>query len=134
MNAASVAPEEFIDIPHKPAIVTQKATTETKSIKRQVEEYFSDIPMLIRVAECESRFTQYDEDGNVFRGVVPADVGVMQINERYWGKTADRLGINLYTTEGNMTYARYLYNKEGLRPWKASSHCWSKGIELALAR
>ncbi len=135
MNAAVMVPQNNQNMPAKPAIVTQKGQTHTgKTVKQQVEEYFADIPALIKVAECESRFRQYDANGDVFRGVVPADVGVMQINERYWGDTADKIGVNLYTTEGNMQYARYLYLKEGLRPWKASSACWTKGTELALAK
>ncbi len=133
MNAAALVPQEDIqDSPRRPAIMKERPISKNKTVKQQVEEYFSDIPMLVRVAECESRFQQYDTDGSVFRGVVSADVGVMQINERYWSDTAEKLGIDLHTTQGNMVYARYLYNKEGLRPWSASSHCWAKGVELAL--
>jgi hypothetical protein len=132
MNAAAMVPIDNSAIPTKPAIVTQNTPSKAKTIKEQVEDYFSDIPMLVKVAECESRFHQYNADGDVFRGVVPTDVGVMQINEKYWGETANKLGIDLYTTQGNMQYARYLYLKEGLRPWKSSSACWTKGQELAL--
>ncbi len=132
MNAAALAPQDAQESPRRPAIMKERAISKDKTVKQQVEEYFSDIPMLVRVAECESRFQQHDAEGNVFRGVVSADVGVMQINERYWSDTAKKLGINLHTTQGNMEYARYLYNKEGLRPWSASSNCWAKGVELAL--
>ena len=132
MNSAIMSPKDTDSLPSKPTIVAQKSLPKGKTVRQQVEEYFADIPMLVRVAECESRFRQYTNDGEVFRGVVPADVGVMQINERYWGDTADKIGIDLYTTKGNMQYARYLYLKEGLRPWKSSSACWTKGTELAL--
>lgn len=134
INAAQLQKQTGVDIPQKPAIVSQTVRPTNKTVRQQVEEYFADVPMLIKVAECESRFRQYDSDGNVFRGIIPEDVGVMQINEKYWGDTADKIGVDLYTTQGNMVYARYLYNKEGLRPWKASSACWMKGTELAMVK
>ncbi|HEY9586149.1 MAG TPA: hypothetical protein VJJ27_00720 [Candidatus Paceibacterota bacterium] len=126
-----MVPTDSSALPQRPVITITKVPKE-KTIKEQVEGYFADIPILIKVAQCESRFRQYDAKGEVFRGVVPADVGVMQINERYWGDTADKLGIDLHTTQGNMIYARYLYQREGLRPWMSSSYCWTKGTELAI--
>lgn len=134
MSAAQLNPTDDLVVPRKPSIVIKREVQKSKTIKEQVEEYFSDIPVLVRVAECESHFRQYDENGEVFRGMIPADVGVMQINERYWGRTAEKLGMDLYTTQGNMQYARHLYEKQGLRPWKASSGCWIKGTELAMAQ
>jgi len=99
-----------------------------------VREYFKDTPDLIAVAWCESRFTQYDADGSIHRGRVNNDdVGVMQINIVYHLQTALKLDMDLYDTEGNMAYAKYLYDKQGLAPWSASKPCWSKylGQELA---
>lgn len=133
INQAAMTPQKTDVVPQTPTVVIVKEEpSKPKTVKEQVEEYFADVPMLIRVAECESRFRQFDENGNVFRGVVPSDVGVMQINEMYWGKTASKLGIDLYTTKGNMQYARYLYEKEGLDPWSSSEHCWAQGTQLAV--
>lgn len=99
---------------------------ETFSVKEYVKTYFSDVPILARVAWCESKFTHTEEDGSVLRGsVTPNDVGVMQINTHYHGKTAQKLGIDLHTIDGNLAYARYLYEKKGMTPWNASRHCWS---------
>src|SRR3990167_2446320 len=28
--------------------------------------------------------------------------------------------------QGNVAYAKYLYEKEGVQPWASSSPCWSK--------
>jgi hypothetical protein len=107
---------------------------ETPSTKQLVEEYFSDMPVLVDVAYCESKFTQYNRDGSVLRGRVnPADVGVMQINEKYHAVTAVRLGYNIYSLEGNMAYARYLYENYGTDPWVHSSKCWNKIREVAFA-
>lgn len=80
---------------------------------------------MISVAECESTFRHFGENGNIIRGVVnKSDIGVMQINEYYHGDTADRLDIDLYTLEGNLEYARSLYEREGVTPWNSSSPCW----------
>jgi hypothetical protein len=109
---------------------TEKVTLTTKD---KVEEYFSDIPIMAEVSFCESRFRQHDKYGNLLRGKVDSrDVGVMQINEYYHLETAQKLGLDIHTLEGNLAYARYLYNKEGTRPWNASAPCWGKAREVAL--
>lgn len=80
---------------------------------------------MIRIAWCESRFRQYDKDGTLFRGKVnSSDVGVMQINTYYHLNTAKKMGLDLETVEGNMAYAKYLYEREGTTPWNSSSACW----------
>jgi len=107
---------------------SQKPLT-TKEI---VIEYFSDTPIMVDIARCESQFTQFNEDGTVHRGRVNRyDVGVMQINEKYHLDTAKKLNINIYTLEGNLEFARYLYEREGAKPWKHSSACWAKYTEIA---
>lgn len=114
-------------------VTNGKEQVNTLTTKEIVEDYFQDIPVMIDVAYCESRFRQFDANGNVLRGDYNAlDVGVMQINEKYHADTAAKLGLNLHTTEGNMAYARYLYETQGTRPWNYSSHCWGKTREVAL--
>ncbi|HMP67164.1 MAG TPA: hypothetical protein PKA60_00235 [Candidatus Paceibacterota bacterium] len=89
---------------------------------------------MIEIARCESGFRHSDSTGSVLRGRVnPADVGVMQINEKYHADTAIRLGYNIYSIEGNMAYAQYLYDTQGTRPWVHSSKCWNKVREVAFA-
>lgn len=110
-----------------PSVTEEVATIETEplTIEDQVRAHFSDVPALAGVAYCESRFRQYDANGNILRGIVNSrDVGVFQINEHYHLETALKKGIDLYTLEGNMEYARYLYENQGLQPWKASRPCW----------
>lgn len=102
------------------------------TVKEKVTQYFSDLPILVDIAQCESHFRQTYKNGEIFRGVKnPLDVGVMQINEKYHLKESKKLGYDIYTTEGNMAYARYLYEKEGARPWLASSKCWAKYSNIA---
>ncbi len=85
------------------------------------------------IAFCESRFNQFDDYGNVLRGKVNrADVGVMQINEKYHAGKAAKLGYDLYSLDGNMEYAMYLYETQGTKPWVHSSTCWNTVREIAL--
>ena len=95
-------------------------------VPEKVRQYFKDTPILIEIAKCESTFRHLNKNGRIIRGKVnSSDIGVMQINEYYHSKEAEKLGIDLYSLEGNMEYAMYLYEKEGTRPWISSSPCWS---------
>lgn len=122
-----------------PQVIVEKTKTETKtqieagvSTENFVKEYFKDTPILAEIARCESGFRQFDKNGNVLRGIKNnKDVGVMQINEYYHAATAEKLGYDLHDIEDNMRFAKeYLYDKQGSRPWLASSPCWSKSAAL----
>ncbi len=105
----------------------------SKQVEKYVREQFKDEPVLVEIARCESTFRQYDKNGNIIRGVVnKGDVGVMQINERYHADEAVKLGLNIYTTEGNVAFAKHLYDKFGSQPWSSSEDCWSTGNSLAM--
>ena len=92
-----------------------------------VRQYFSDIPIMVSIANCESNFRQLDKSGEVHRGVKnSADVGVMQINEHYHLDESVRKNYDIYTISGNTAYARKLYEKQGTDPWSSSKTCWGK--------
>ena len=118
---------------------TDNATTTVKEIaidRGAVEAYikaeYADTPILIAIAQCESGFRQFNPDGTVMRGIVDShDVGVMQINETYWLPKSQSLGDDIYTIEGNVAYAKYLYAKEGTDPWSSSEKCWSESAPIA---
>lgn len=115
-------PQTLTQAPVAP-VVTQ--TAQVVTVKDQVKAYFADEPIMISIAYCESRDRQTDRDGNIFRGNENHyDVGVMQINEMYHLDTAKKLGDDIYTLDGNMAYARYLYEKQGTAPWISSRPCW----------
>lgn len=110
-----------------------KATSESEApsdlidedTRKAVEAYFEDDPLLVHIAFCESTFRQNGKNGEVLRGkTITQDVGVMQINERFHAAQAEKLGYDIYTLEGNLGYAKWLYEKEGARPWMSSSKCW----------
>lgn len=100
---------------------------QVQTVEEYVRDYYADKPILADIAQCESHMRQFDKDGSVLHGeVVYQDLGLMQVNETYHGVTAKKLGLDLYTMQGNLAYARFLYDKEGSTPWNSSKPCWGK--------
>lgn len=131
------SPVTVTEIPEqKPQLVrevSKKDVEKLMSTEQYIRQYFSDIPIMIEIAKCESTFRHLDSKGEVHRGKVNnADVGVMQINEYYHLETAEKENYNIYSIEGNTAYARKLYEKQGTQPWISSKACWGKH-ESALA-
>ena len=90
-----------------------------------MRSYYRDIPILVEVARCESHFRQYDATGVVLKNNQGSSaLGVMQIMASYHEQAAKELGWSIRDLEGNLAYARWLYEREGLRPWEASRYCW----------
>ena len=103
----------------------------SKELEKKAKAYFINNPILVDIARCESNFRQLDKNGNILRGKInKGDLGLMQINEYYHADAAKDLGLDLTTVEGNMAYAKYLFNKEGTQPWISSSKCWNQTGEL----
>ena len=112
--------------------VTKVETELNKTTEDLVREEFSDIPIMVEIAKCESQFTQFNKDGSIHLGRInPADVGTFQINERYHLSESQKLNLDIHTVDGNLKYARHLYESEGVDPWSASSPCWGKRIVVA---
>ena len=112
--------------------VTNSDNTQAKSsiekpltLEKYVREYFKETPVLAEIARCESTFRQVGKDGKVLRGEAnKSDLGLLQVNEYYHGEKAVDLGFDLNTVNGNLAYGKYLYDKEGTKPWSASEKCW----------
>lgn len=81
-----------------------------------VRAYFIDTPAMIAIAKCESSFRQYNNNGTPLRGS-NLYIGVFQISEKIHATTAKNLGLDIYTLDGNLAYAKYLYGQAGTRPW-----------------
>lgn len=94
--------------------------------ERVVRKMFRDTPILINIARCESGFNQYDEDGKILKNPKSSAIGVMQIMSSLHRKEALRLGYNIQTLDGNLKYAKHLYEDEGTRPWNSSRKCWKR--------
>lgn len=111
--AGDVAPRSFIPV------AVAEAPIE--------DDGFVGYPTLKRICTCESGLTHYTENGEVLRGMVNnRDIGICQINEYYHEKEIEALGIDIYTREGNINFAKHLYDKQGSAPWVWSKKCWGK--------
>lgn len=107
------------------SVVIAKASQNPETLGAYVEEYFVETPILAHIAECESSMRHFGKDGSVLRGTTDKDdIGVMQINTRYHEAEAEELGLNLYSLNGNLGYAKYLYGHQGTKPWAKSQFCW----------
>ena len=96
-------------------------------LEAKVKAFTSDKPLMAEIAYCESRNRQYEKDGSILRGIVNnKDVGLFQINEYYHLERAKKLGYDIYSPEGNMAYARVIFDEQGAAPWSSSAPCWSK--------
>lgn len=89
------------------------------------DDGFIGYPTLRRICTCESGLTHYTKDGAVLKGTINnRDIGICQINEYYHEKEIKFLGIDIYTRDGNIEFAKHLYNKQGTAPWVWSKKCW----------
>jgi hypothetical protein len=96
------------------------------NVEERVREYFVDMPVMIEIARCESKFRQYTDSGNPFYGGAGgAMVGVFQVYTTVHAAYAkNTLNYDITTLEGNLGYAKYLYQTEGTQPWMSSFPCW----------
>jgi len=102
------------------------------TVRAEVEDHFKDAPEMVAVAECESRFRQYHpETGEPLPNQQGSSaIGVFQIMRSYHKEPARAMGYDIETLEGQLGYAEYLYDTQGLRPWEASRGCWAPKIAL----
>ena len=87
-------------------------------VQDAVRFYFADIPIMIDIARCETGFRQYNPDGSALHDASGTYVGVFQISEKIHTPRAISMGYDIATIDGNLMYARYLYNSSGTNPWK----------------
>lgn len=87
---------------------------------------YKDFLTLRDIAQAESSWNQFDEDGEVLHGYLHyCDTGLFQINMCVHKATVDKLGMNVDNPYGNIDYALYLYRTQGFSPWGASRHSWN---------
>ena len=79
--------------------------------------------ILQAIMQCESGFNPEALNRN---GTHSVDIGLFQINDRYHYATAKKMGLDIYDTVDNVRYGLYLFEKEGVKPWKASTRCINK--------
>lgn len=119
------APAHTIEVENKPQTFTATSTMPSKVVAIAKPLLYPQLTGTLRdIAKCESGIRQYNDDGSVVRGRAnPKDVGLLQINEFYHLAASKKLGFNIYTTEGNIAYGKWLYAHEGAKPWSWSAWC-----------
>ncbi len=106
-----------------------------QTVKEYVESQFADTPIMIKIAACESHFKQFDKAGNPVKNPKSTAIGVFLIMSSIHKDIAnDNHGFDITTLEGNVAYAKALYNDQGTVPWNASKACWGKSDKVAAAK
>lgn len=92
-------------------------TAEQVAIRFKVAEMFPDVPEMVTVVACESRYRQFGANGKPLISKTN-DVGVAQINIPTWGGEAQKLGLDIYNSvDDNLVMARIVYTKQGISAW-----------------
>lgn len=113
-----------VSLPAEAKVATTTPLTQVETEKK-VREYFSDLPVMIEIARCESNFRQFTDSGNVLNGGSAGGmIGVFQFFGSIHSTIATKLGFNIDTLEGNLAYARHLHGIEGTAPWNPAKDCW----------
>lgn len=102
------------------------------AVEAEVREYFADTPVMIEIARCESKFRQYTDGGSVLRGGSGSGmIGVFQFFESIHTGAAADLGYDLTSLDGNLAYAKHIYDTQGTTPWNSAKSCWNIAIPVA---
>lgn len=101
------------------------AADPNQGLETRVREYFADAPVMIEIARCESEMRQFAANGSaLYGGASDKMIGLFQVHTGVHTTMAQKLGFDLKTVDGNLAYARYLYESEGTVPWNSSYTCW----------
>ncbi len=109
----------------KPQMVNHPQQYETPQIEVVLPQIMLDI------AHCESGNRQFLDNGEIVSNPHSSAIGRFQIMSSLHRDTAESMGMDIDTEEGNTAYAMYLYKKNGTRDWNASRDCWSKESTMA---
>jgi hypothetical protein len=85
------------------------------------QKLLKDFPKrMLAIAKCESNLRQFNEDGTTV--ISPTmDVGIFQLNLKAHLRSSQKMGLDIINSEDdNIAYAKYLYDREGERPWVCS--------------
>ena len=108
-------------------VMTSASFSQSQTVEQYVREYFADAPIMAEIAACESQFRQFGKDGRVIKNPTSTAIGTFQIMASIHAEFADeKLGLDVYSLQGNAAYARYLYDRQGTTPWDSSKPCWGK--------
>lgn len=89
------------------------------TIREKVEREFRDVPRMMKVVQCESKFQQFDSNGKTLRSKT-SDIGIGQINQVHW-KRAKSLGLDIWNSvDDNIKMMRIVYNEQGISAWSCN--------------
>ena len=72
------------------------------------------------IIKCESNFKVDAFNLNKDRTL---DYGLFQINTYWHLSSARKLGLDIFTPQGNLEYGFYLLANDGVKHWKSSNAC-----------
>jgi hypothetical protein len=105
--------------------VEQEKTLVQQELARELAMEIQKGKILKAIIACES--SNRHVIGTLAK--VGIDIGKCQINT-YWHKErAESMGLDLYDPEDNMDYCLFLFESEGVKPWKSSQLCWQQELE-----
>jgi hypothetical protein len=100
-------------------------------VEAAVRTHFAETPVMIEIARCESKFRQYSDSGDpLYGGYQGKMVGVFQVYSDIHASFARSIGMDIETLDGNLAYAKYLYEREGTKPWLSSRSCWEQATSI----
>lgn len=105
-------------------VVSPPSTIEEKI----AAEFGEHAPIMREIARCESTIRQHNEVGGPIENPVTHDIGIFQINPIHFNEFA-KLGISIYTVDGNIQAARVLFDQSHLAPWRSSLKCWGEHLD-----
>jgi hypothetical protein len=105
--------------------VVESLEHEKMLVQRQINKEIQKQKILKAIIDCES--SNRHVVGTLAK--VGVDIGKCQINTYWHSERAEEMGLNLFDPEDNMEYCLYLFEEEGVRPWKSSQVCWRQTLE-----
>ncbi len=106
--------------------VSEASTSPTEAIRVLVEGTFGTSSPMVAAAGCESGFRQFDDSGKPLKNPGSSATGVFQILGSVHRASALKMGFDIDTVEGNIGYAKVLYDANGTVPWNESKFCWGR--------
>lgn len=104
--------------------------TLNQGIEELVIRTFPDDHRMLPVAECESNLRQFNTDGSVLMGGGGGNyIGIFQIGIQ-WVDLASSMEMDVYTIEGNVAFARWLYNSEILGRGQPLWRQWECALKI----
>lgn len=90
--------------------------------------FFPDNPEILHIAFCESSLRHRNEQGKLLQNSQGGpDFGALQINAIHKAEIRE-LGLNLNRNKDYFYFVRHLVQRDGLKPWRSSQHCWQENV------